>query len=453
MIRHDLYLAQLPAVSRARFSENLLARNLNRVDENFVAKFCTPDDVIAEFIDLMRITFHFHIYYDSIETVNSMAVRTMSLPIDVEDGSLLNSTIDTYNRAWGQVVQWCLLNKTVNKTRVQKAMYHELRAAQPQMLSQFASIALREGAAAVKSWNSNHPRKLWQLRATRRSRSVPLDLRLFSLRGNLLTYSTSVKSPRAKAIVPDIPQWFADAYPDAKVNAVRIHISPKGNVQAKLIFRVPIPESTTQGAQVVGIDRGLYKIAVTSKGGEFSGATARAARRRFQHNRKTLQSKGTRSAKRRLKAMKGREERFTRDVNHVISKQLASDAEVATYILEDLTGIARSTKGRVNRTTRKWLGQWAFAQLEFFLVYKCQMRGIEVDLVDPRNTSKMCNACKNISTTARKKGRYSCKKCGHKENADVNASRNIRDKYLLSIPVDGAGRDQPPMMDGTPDAR
>ena len=77
--------------------------------------------------------------------------------------------------------------------------------------------------------------------------------------------------------------------------------------------------------------------------------------------------------------MSGREERFTRNINHVISKELASNPNVGTYVVEDLTGIRNQRRGK---TMRKWMGQWAFAQLEFMLRYKCEAKGIEVVVFD-----------------------------------------------------------------------
>ena len=365
---------------------------------------------------------------------NMTRTVTVPIPLAQQEVDVLRGIIVEYNLMWRMVVDWCREHQSANKTRLQKDMYHVIRENYPSMLSQFTSIALRDGAGAMKSWNSNNPKRKWQLNPQRRSQSVPMDLRLFSLRGNLLTIATSVGHKRIRALVM-VPQWFTERYPEATVNAMTLHISRKGNVYAKMVFRLPAPQH--RGGTVVGIDRGLYKIAVTSEGGEYTGAQIRAARRRFQHNRATLQSKGTRSAKRRLRAMSGREERFTRNINHVISKELASNPNVGTYVVEDLTGIRNQRRGK---TMRKWMGQWAFAQLEFMLRYKCEAKGIEVVVVDAYFTSKRCNDCGDVDKRSRHKGVYRCVACGHKDNSDINAAKNIRDKHLLSPHAWGAGR-------------
>lgn len=381
--------------------------------------------------------------------MNKYVTRTVNVDLRLSDAeiSTVEKVIASYSQMFETVVRWCRDHESVNRTRIQKDLYHQLREQEPESLSQFASIAIRAGAAAMKSWNSNNRRTKWKLNPHRKAKSVPLDKRLFSIRGSLLTISTTKGSPRIRTSI-SVPEWFKGRYPNYECQAATLHISRRGKAYLKLICRVPIEPNMSNRSQVVGIDRGLYKIAVTSKGDEYTGATVRSLRRKYRHNRATLQRKGTRSAKRRLRAMSGREKRFTLDTNHVISKQLANDLQVATYVLEDLANIRA---GRHNRTMRKWLGQWAFAQLEFMLRYKCEANGIEVVSVDPKYTSQTCNVCGYRDKHNRHKGEFMCRKCGATDNADLNAAKNIRDKYLLSIHKYGAGCNQPPVMDGVPE--
>lgn len=359
-----------------------------------------------------------------------VGVRTLRLPLGAgaEQLAVLTPVFDLYNQAWGKVVAWCNTNKSANRTRLQKELYHPLRQTYPDLPSQYISIVLREGAAAVKSWNSNNPKKKWQLKAVRRKKTLPLDARLFSVRGSLLTVSTRVKTPRLRLLLPDIPTWFSTSYPDAKLNAAKIGITRSGQGFINLVYRIENTKPVEDGL-VLGVDRGLYKIVVTSEGGEYTSSQVRAIRRRYQHTRAKLQQKGTRSAKRRLKAMSGREKRFMSDLNHRISKQLVHTPNLHTIVLEDLTGIRKAKR---NKTTRTWLGQWAFSQLEFDITYKAHALGITVALVDPAYTSQRCSTCGHTAKNNRSKGTFACRLCGFVANADVNAAVNVRDKYLLS---------------------
>ena len=47
-------------------------------------------------------------------------------------------------------------------------------------------------------------------------------------------------------------------------------------------------------------------------------------------------------------------------------------------------------------------------------------------LVDPKYTSQMCSVCGHVEDANRKtQERFACVCCGHRENADCNAAKNI----------------------------
>ncbi|WP_156639336.1 transposase, partial [Levilactobacillus koreensis] len=78
--------------------------------------------------------------------------------------------------------------------------------------------------------------------------------------------------------------------------------------------------------QIVGIDRGLRFLATTfdSEGKTlfFDGQKVLRKRRKFLKVRRQLQSKNTTSAKRKLKQLAQRENRWMTDVNHRLAKTL-----------------------------------------------------------------------------------------------------------------------------------
>ena len=79
---------------------------------------------------------------------------------------------------------------------------------------------------------------------------------------------------------------------------------------------------------------------------------------------------------------------------------------------------------------------WAFNQLRSFIEYKAALVGVSVVIVDPRNTSRTCNQCGHCDKANRKnQAEFECLKCGHAVNADLNASRNIRDKGRVIWPI------------------
>ncbi|QBI56429.1 hypothetical protein [Streptomonospora litoralis] len=91
----------------------------------------------------------------------------------------------------------------------------------------------------------------------------------------------------------------------------------------------------------IGVDLGIANIATTSTGYRAAGRGLNRHRKRQAALRAELQAKKTTSAKRRLKTRRRREARHVANTNHVIAKQIVTEAErtSAGIALEDLTGI------------------------------------------------------------------------------------------------------------------
>ena len=302
---------------------------------------------------------------------------------------------------------------------------------------------------AVKTWNvkktklkQKHPKKAGRMKrpSMKEKCTMRYDVRTVTLRGSQLTFSTCDK--RIKTII-SIPEFFTERYPETdgwKLKGANIGIDRKGRVFVNLIYECP--DSVIEGnddGKIVGLDRGVYNIVTTSEGDHYGAKDVRRVKRKYNHVRSELQEKGTRSAKRRLKAISGREKRFVQDQNHCISKKLANiDEDVSVYVLENLSSMNMlKLKGKSNKTMRKWLSNWSYSDLEFKLVYKCKMNGIRVEFVDARYTSQKCSVCKTIDKASRNGNRYTCRHCGSRMHADTNAAINIRDNYITRVMQSG----------------
>ena len=184
---------------------------------------------------------------------------------------------------------------------------------------------------------------------------------------------------------------------------------------------------------VVGIDRELRFLAVSydeqGKTKFVSGKKIATKRHKFQEVRKQLQAKGTKSAKRKLKAISGRENRWMSEVNHQISKTLVQKYGKDTlFVLEDLAGVSFE-ESNLSRTTKQNydLRSWSFYQLEQFLTYKAHENRSEVLKVSAKYTSQRCPKCGIIRKANRDhhKHLYSCQ-CGYKSNDDRIGAMNIQ---------------------------
>ena len=196
---------------------------------------------------------------------------------------------------------------------------------------------------------------------------------------------------------------------------------------------------------VVGIDRGL-RFLVTSydeqgKTAFFDGQAIMRKRAKYQKLRAILQAKGTKSAKRRLKKLSGRENRWISDINHCLSKTLVQKYGANTlFVLENLNGVSfeRTDLPKALRNQNK---SWAFYQLEQFLTYKAHLNNSEVVEVSAKYTSQRCPKCGVIKKDNRnhEKHEYHCDNCGYRSNDDRIGAMNIQ---LLGTQYI-SGQDQP----------
>jgi transposase len=105
-----------------------------------------------------------------------------------------------------------------------------------------------------------------------------------------------------------------------------------------------------------------------------------------------------------------------------------------TVHVEDLNvqGMTRSARGTIStpgRRVRQKAGlnrgilASGWGQMVERLEHKAPGRVVRVN---PAYTSQTCHACKHIAAASREsQSRFRCVACGHQDNADVNAARNI----------------------------
>ena len=208
-------------------------------------------------------------------------------------------------------------------------------------------------------------------------------------------------------------------------------------------LEIDTPEiEPTKITRVSGVDVGQRYLAVETdlqnNSKFYSGKSARHKANRYHKARETLQRKGTRSAKRRLIALSGKERRFIADVNHQISKQIAKPNSLIG--LENLTGIRDRTKSKSGKKASKKQrranrnkAKWSFAELHGYIDYKANLNGSLATKVSAHYTSQSCPKCGHTSKANRpNKGLlFCCECCGHELHADLVGSRNIALRTLL----------------------
>jgi putative transposase len=190
------------------------------------------------------------------------------------------------------------------------------------------------------------------------------------------------------------------------------------------------------GDKVLGVDLNLKNVAVTSTGSFYDGGDLLWGQNHYFRVRRSLQHKGTRSAKQVLRRLSGRETRFVLNRLHTISRRIVEEADAhdCSYIaVERLTHI-RERMDNGNDRVKRQLHNWAFREFQEMLAYKAAEYGIQVEEVPPAYTSQTCSKCGHQSSTNRDSdGWFECTDRGYEVDGDYNAAKNIGMK-LLALP-------------------
>jgi IS605 OrfB family transposase len=316
--------------------------------------------------------------------------------------------------------------KITNSIKLHKLTYQECRT-NFNLPSQLAISARTKAAEALKSIKSkNKYSKCPQSKLT----AIRLDCNNYSIRKGIVSILTLSGRKKIKL---DIPRYYQHYFTDWKYTSSDLLIR-KGQVYLHVSFEKEKEEIKVNG-KFLGVDRGIKKLAVTSDNKFYCGSKLKSICHKYKTLRRKLQQSGSQSAKRHLKYLSGKEKRFKADINHQISKQIISSLNPGdTLVLEKLNGIRRQ---KVRKPQRSALNSWNYYQLEQFLIYKGQAKGIQVVHVNPAYTSQQCSKCGYVDKKNRKtQVSFCCQGCSFKLNADLNASRNISrrawDSYQLS---------------------
>jgi IS605 OrfB family transposase len=261
--------------------------------------------------------------------------------------------------------------------------------------------------------------------------SIVYDQRILSFKG---MDEVSINTTRGRIRIPITIGKYGEI-PFKRIRGQRDLV--RRNRQFYLMVAVEIPEAPSiEPEDIIGVDMGIEHIAVDSTGKYYSGDGINETRERYADLRSRLQSAGTRSAKRHLRKLSGKESRFVRNVNHFISKEIVQRAKgtSSAIAIEDLSGIRlRTTVGKGNRYIHN---SWPFHQLRSFIEYKARETGIPVVVVKPYNTSRECPRCHFIDKRSRpERSHFKCVSCGFEGEADFIASLNISNRAAVSQPI------------------
>ena len=216
---------------------------------------------------------------------------------------------------------------------------------------------------------------------------------------------------------------------------------------ATISFSFNLEEIKTNENLVMGIDLGVSKVATLSiydaskyeyikmsfKDTCIDGTELMHYRQKLESRRKALsiaskwasdnnRGHGYKTKMEKANYMGRKYNNFRDTYNHKVSRYIVDVAikyRVGLIQMEDLSGFSEQQQESL-------LKNWSYYDLQQKIKYKAEENGIRVYFINPKYTSQRCSKCGNIDKENRKtQESFSCTVCNYKDNADVNASKNI----------------------------
>ncbi len=200
---------------------------------------------------------------------------------------------------------------------------------------------------------------------------------------------------------------------DPRARRKESYIITEESVQ--LAFEVEVGEPRTEGPEL-GLDSGVHALATLSDcrrfGTDLEGLMAIVRRRRH----------GSRGQQRARHALHQRMAE--------VAKEIAA-LEPRTLVVEDLKRLHHGMRRdrRLSRNMRRSLGAWAYRDWLGRLERACEMNRVRFVRVPPAYSSQRCHVCGHTERGNRKGEMFRCRGCGYSDQADVNAARNLLDRF------------------------
>ncbi len=342
----------------------------------------------------------------------------VKLSLSDKDKETLLETMEEYSKCFNYYSIWSSTNKSTSKKVAHAQTYVQSKKLFPSL-----PTALIQSARDM-ALEANKGKRGKSVPTKKKQSAIRYDTRTFILRGQRLTISSTKK--RIKTII-SMYDYARDYFENWKLLKTGYLTKIGKHFYFTLLFETD-KIGQSNGNETVGLDRGIINVIATSNGELVSGKPLRKNKRKYFFLKRKLQAKGTRSAKKLLKRISRREKRFSLDFLHSLTKGMVANTNVKTYVLENLSKI--KTK-KYNKKSNKIVSNWGFKLFEGLLKYKAELKGINVGFVDARYTSQICSRCQQQDKGSRNKGMYRCNHCGLKIHADINAAKNIRNRFLL----------------------
>ena len=254
--------------------------------------------------------------------------RTVPVKLNVPDERHddLHITIEQFNDAANHTVQNGRNDdgyRILNESTIHDEVYYDLRD-RTNLPSNLCIRAYSKAVEAMKStvedWKDGESRPLPSFNRP----SAVYDERTLTVRDRSAILSTVNGRVEAEYVLGDYQRSYLD---DEEYERRMGTLHYREDEDAFYLHIVLLKEVEEQdGDRVMGVDLNLKNVAVTSTGEFYDGGELLWGQNHYFRVRRSLQDKGTRSAKQALTRLSGRENRFVLDRLHTISRRLIEEA-------------------------------------------------------------------------------------------------------------------------------
>jgi len=215
-------------------------------------------------------------------------------------------------------------------------------------------------------------------------------------------------------------------------NIVQV-IVKNNKIEFGLVKEFEVENSKNQEFEkILGLDLGICNLISTSTGNHYGKIIYKLLKKYNKILEKLLNNR----TKQDIKNKKDKSvQRIYQKIHSLLKNEVGrclnrmlDNEKPSKVIMENLTGISQKTKqnNKLNKSLRKILNNCGLTKCKDRLKQKCEERNIELEFVNPAYTSQTCSVCGFVHKTNRKsQSEFVCKACGHTENADINAAKNI----------------------------
>jgi putative transposase len=165
-----------------------------------------------------------------------------------------------------------------------------------------------------------------------------------------------------------------------------------------------------------GVDTGINALASLNDGTQF-GLDIKECIERVK--RCEAHSKGKRHARNALKQR----------INETVKEVIALNPDLVVVEKLKKLGHKSKLKRRLRKNIRRSIGVWNWRYWLTRLEQACEWNRVSFRTVSPYHTSTTCPECGSTDRLNRVQEMFRCLKCGHEDNADVNAARNILARF------------------------